>query len=150
MNPRIVMSILCGMVLMAAAAQAVTTVGPSDPSILYTGRWDFSSPTQPWCYWIGASIIARFEGTGIAANMSGGYQENPDYLRIIVDDDAANSVKIAVPVTADTYTLASGLADTVHKVEIIKETDVGYWTFYSFELDDGRSLATRRRDRLAK
>jgi hypothetical protein len=141
MKTRIVTSMLCGLMLLAGAAQAVTTIDPSDPNILYTGRWSLASPSQPWCYWIGASIIANFEGTSIAATFSAGTVVTPDYLRIIVDDDPASSTKIPVGTGTATYTLASDLVHPVHKVEIIKETDVGDWVFYGFELDDGSSLS---------
>ena len=135
-----VFSTLCGTMLLAGTAQAVTTVDPSDPNILYTGRWDSSTPSQPWSYWIGSSIIANFEGTSIAIRCSAGWSSDPDYLRVIIDDDAASSTKIAVGTTEATYPLASNLTDTVHKVEIVKETDEGRLFFYRFELDNYKSL----------
>jgi len=134
--------LLCVLLLLSVAAQAGTIIDPTDPNIRYTGRWDMSTPSQPWSYWIGASLIAEFEGTAIAITTQAGWSGYTDYLRIIIDDDRAGSTKIAVPTTTATYTLASNLTDAVHKVEIIKETDVGYWSFHSFELDDDRSLVT--------
>ncbi len=133
-------ALLCWILLLASPALAVNSIDPADPDLLYTGRWDQSSPSQPWCYWIGASLIAEFEGTSIEATMSGGYWNDSDYLRIIVDDDAAGAVKIALPTGVATYTLATGLSDGLHKIEIVKETDVGYWTIYALGLDDGREL----------
>jgi hypothetical protein len=138
MSRQIVLATLCTLFSLTGAAQAVTPVDPSNPNILYTGRWDDSNPSQPWSYWIGSSIIARFEGTSIAATFQAG---NTDYFRIIIDDDATNSTKIPVGSGASTYTLASGLRDGIHRIEIVKETDVGNWTFSGFELDDGKSLA---------
>ncbi len=119
---------------------ATVTIGPADPDILYTGRWADPGSAQPWSYWIGSSIILNFEGTSLTVTIKGGYQNNPDYLRIIIDNDAASSTKIAVGTTTATYPLATGLEDTTHKIEIIKETDVGYWYFYGLELDDNRTL----------
>jgi hypothetical protein len=137
LNPRIILALLCCLLVLTGRTQAVTPVDPSDPNILYTGRWNDSNPSQPLSYWIGTSIIARFEGTSIAATCQAG---NTDYFRIIVDDDATNSTKIPVGSSIATYTLASGLADAVHKIEIVKETDIGTWTFLGFELEDGKSL----------
>ena len=138
---RIATWMLCVTMLPAGVAQAVTTVDPSDPKILYTGRWDSSIASRPWAYWIGASIIVRFEGSSIAATFAAGYSSDLDYFRIIIDNDAANSTKIPAGTSMATYTLASGLVDTVHKIEIVKETDEGNWIFYGFELDDGKSLS---------
>ena len=133
---------LCCLLLLAASARAVTTVDPTDTNILYTGRWNASTPSEPWCYWIGSSIIASFEGTSISAIAGAGSGAGPDYLRIIIDDDQAGLTKIPVGSTPSTYELASGLADTVHKIEIVKETDVGNWVFRGIELDDAKSLAS--------
>jgi lysophospholipase L1-like esterase len=131
------LSAILFVVLLWMPAQAATIIAPDDPGIRYTGRWDFSNSAEPWGYWIGTSIIAKFEGTSLSASFSAG---NTDYLRVIVDGDMAGSTKIAVGSAEASYTLASGLADGGHHVEIVKETDVGRWTFSGFELDDGASL----------
>ena len=120
-----------------AYALTATSIAPDDADILYTGRWDKSDVLQPWAHWKGSSIIAYFQGTSLAATFSAG---NTDNLRVIIDDDAGNSTKIPVSSNTTTYMLATGLRDTVHKIEIVKETDVGRWTFYGFELDAGNVL----------
>ena len=132
---------ICNLVILTTLLEAVTIIDPSDSAILYTGRWDNSNPSEPWCYWIGGSIIANFEGSSISGRFAAGWESNPDYLRVIIDDDVANSFKIAVGSTEANYLLATGLTDTVHKIEIIKETDEWRWLFYRFELDDDKSLA---------
>ncbi len=133
--------LLCALLLLSTTVHALSIVDPADPNILYTGRWDSSTAAAPWSYWIGSSIIVHFEGTSIAGRFSAGWGSSPDYLRIIVDGDAAGSTKIAVGTSEATYILATGLADTLHQVEIIKETDQWRWTLFRFELDDGKSLA---------
>ena len=65
----------------------------------------------------------NFQGTSIAADFSGGAS---DYIRVIIDDDALGSIKIPTP--AGLATLASGLSDTNHTIEIVKETDQGRMT----------------------
>jgi len=122
------------LIVLSTTAVAVT-IDPIDSNILYTGRWDFSNPSAPWCGWQGSSIIARFNGTGITATFDSG--DTTEYFRIIIDDDPANSDKIPVFNTIQTYTLASGLADSTHKVEIVKESysDLGNKAvFYGFEV----------------
>lgn len=113
------------------------SIDPSDPNILYTGRWEDSTPSQPWAQAKSSSIVANFQGTRIAVTMTTASQE---YFRIIIDDDAAGSMKTLIP-SGVQFTLASGLADSLHKIEIVKETDWGRTTFLGFEVDDGRALA---------
>jgi hypothetical protein len=104
-------------------AQTATQIAPDHPDIVYTGRWDDSDLLQPWAHWKGSSIIAYFQGTSLDATFSAG---NSDYLRVIIDDDADSSTKLAVSSSATTYMLATDLSNTaVHKIEIVKETDVG-------------------------
>ena len=105
--------------------------------IAYTGRWDNSNTAAPWAFWKGASIIVNFQGTSIAADLS---STSTDYLRVIVDGDAAGSLKIAVSSGTGVVVLASGLSDSVHQLEIVKETDSGGWSFRGFELDAGKAL----------
>ena len=123
------------LLITCSLTDAAVTIDPSDSHIQYTGRWDFSNPSAPWCGWQGSSIIARFHGTGITATFDSG--DTTEYFRIIIDDDQANSNKIPVFNTIQTYTLASGLVDSTHKVEIVKETysNMGNKaTFYGFEV----------------
>ena len=124
-------------VLLSPALGAAAFISASDGNILYTGRWDDSNPVEPWAYAKGTSVIAGFSGTSLSARISA---TTTDYLRVIIDDDAINSVKIPVTYGTASYNLANGLSDDYHKVEIVKETDAGRWTFLGFELDDGADL----------
>jgi hypothetical protein len=133
------MAAILFVVLLAAPTNAAVVISPSNDDILYTGRWDFSSLSQPWGHWIGSSITVRFMGTSISARFSAG---NTDYLRVIIDGDSTK--KFPVGSTEAIYALASGLdPSVVHEVEIVKETDVGRWTFYGFELNDGAKLMSK-------
>ena len=120
-----------------ATVQAATTIVPYNGEIRYTGRWDHSAPLQPWAYWIGSSITAKFTGTSISATLSSG---NTDYLRIIIDGNADDSVKISISSGEQTYLLADGLTGPEHTVEMVKETDAGRLTFHQFLLDDGAEM----------
>ena len=136
MNKRITVFMFCAM-LICGIAQAASLIDPSNPNIQYRGRWDYSNPSAPWCHAKSSTIIANFQGTSIAVSFSGG---TSDYIRVIIDDDAQGSGKIPTP--AGLTTIVSGLSDTIHKIEIVKETDQGRMTFNGFELDAGRSLDT--------
>ena len=71
----------------ASPHSLIHAIDPSDARIVYTGRWDFSDPSQPWCGWQGSSIRVRFIGTKICAELNAGSQT--EYFRIIVDGDHA-------------------------------------------------------------
>lgn len=129
--------ILSFLLFCAAMVQAAETIAPNNENIRYTGRWEYSTPTKPWAYWIGSSIIARFTGTSISATLSA---SNTDYLRIIIDGNAADSVKIPISSGEQIYVLATGLTDSEHTVEMVKETDAGRLTFHQFLLDDDKQL----------
>lgn len=136
MKKRIFILLLLWTTMICSAALA-NTVDPSIVDIRYTGRWDHSTPA-PWAYWIGSSIIAKFTGTSISATLSA---SNTNYIRVIIDGNAADSVKIPISSGEQIYELATGLtADSNHTVEIVKETDGGRLTFHNFLLDENSSL----------
>ena len=126
------------LLLLVSSVQAAAIVDPTDANIAYTGRWEDSNASAPWAYWKGASIIVNFQGTSIAIDAS---STSTDYLRVFVDGQPIEpKPKIAVSSGTGVVELASGLSDSVHQLEIIKETDGGRWTFRGFELDDGKGL----------
>ena len=107
--------------ILTGTGAAATAVPADDPGILYTGRWDQSDPSQPWAYAQGSSIIARFEGSSIAATLGA---KQTDYLRVIVDDDAAGSEQDSGRVRhGDLCCWRPACSMAVHKIEIVKETD---------------------------
>lgn len=124
-------------VLLSPALGAAAFIPADDENILYTGRWDDSNPIEPWAYAKGTSVIAIFSGTSLSASISA---TTTDYLRIIIDGDAENSQKIPIAFGTTSYPLANNLSAGSHKVEIVKETDAGRWTFLGFELDDEAAL----------
>lgn len=126
-----------GILLLGGTARAEFT-DPADPNILYTGRWSDAAPSEPWAQAQGSSIIANFQGTSITVSMNTASGER---FRVILDDDAAGSAKTAI-ISGTPRILASGLSYGVHKVEIVKETEVGRATLLGFELDAGQSLTT--------
>ena len=123
--------------LLSGSTAHADTIDPSHANILYTGRWNMADLSEPSTQAKGSSIIANFQGTSIGITV---YPRNfGEYFRVIIDDDVAGSNKILLPSTLP-VTLASGLTDTVHKIEIIKETNLGRVTFLALELDSGKTL----------
>ena len=119
------------LVLLGSTGLGDVIIPPSDPNLRYTGRWNFDEPLIPWVGWQGASIIVKFQGTGISVDMSG---THTDQYRVIVngvpegDRGVFNS-------TRNTYILAAGLPDTIHTLEMMKETFYGFSYFYGFEVE---------------
>jgi lysophospholipase L1-like esterase len=128
--------VLLAIALTPVTATANSLVGAEDPYILYTGRWDRSNFSAPWAQAKASSIIVVFEGSSVSVDLEGSTSE---YLRAIVDDDAANSVKFQL--RAGVNSIATGLADGEHKLELIKETDVGRMTLNGIHLDAGKGLS---------
>ena len=120
------------LILFSITVDAAQFIEPGNENIRYTGRWDQSNLSQPWAYAKGTSLIANFHGTGISATFS---DTSTDYLRIIVDGEASESTKIQVSPGATSYELASELDDSLHTIEIVKETDAGRWSFQGFGIE---------------
>jgi hypothetical protein len=108
------------------------TVDPSNSNIQYMGRWNFDNPSEPWVAWKGATVKIKFNGTGITGEFDAG-SSNEQY-RIIIDGvPDTNTTTFSRRKT--TYTLASGLSDGEHTVEVMKETFINNnTTFYGFEI----------------
>jgi len=132
--------IILSLLFFCAATVQAAVITPDREEIRYTGRWDHSTPTKPWAYWIGSSIIANFTGTSISATLSA---SNTDYIRVIIDGNATVSEKIQISSAELTYFLAENLdISEQHTVEIVKETDGGRLIFHQFLLDEGERLVS--------
>ncbi len=108
------------------------TISPTDSKIQYVGRWNFSNPSVPWVAWQGSSIIVNFEGTGIAVDIDAGTKT--EQYRVIIDG-VAEAKRRSFSKNRAKYRLASGLADGIHKLELMKETFYSSKsTFYGFEV----------------
>ena len=114
-----------------------TFISYDNENIKYNGRINMEGGDKAILYWSGSSIKIKFVGTEIKALLRNEQSEN--YYNIIVDD----SLYILEPTTIKQwYTLASGLADVEHTVEIFRR---GEWTmgktyFYGFEALEGTEI----------
>jgi lysophospholipase L1-like esterase len=128
---RIILAFLTS-ALLSPALSAATFISADDPGILYTGRWDQTNSAEPWAFAKGTSVMANFEGTSVAVRLSA---TTTDYVRFIINGDAAGSIKVPLSIGTASYLLGAG----VDKVEIVKETAAGRLTFHGFNLDNGES-----------
>lgn len=122
---------VCLFVVLASPAFAqIVTVEPTNPNIRYTGRWNFDNPYQPWVAWKGSSILVKFRGTKITGGFDPGSKS--EQYRVIVDG-VPNAKRLYMNDGGSTYTLAEGLSNGVHTVELFKETFASdRTTFFGF------------------
>ncbi len=133
LSARMRIALVLSLFHLQACAVDAARIPPTDPNISYTGRWDFSNPARPMCGWQGSGFIVNFEGTAVRIALNAGAVT--EYFRVIIDDDLANAQKIEVAPGPALYTLAWGLSNSVHKLELVKETYVGTnATFYGLRV----------------
>lgn len=123
----------------AAAGPAPVQIPADDPGIRYIGRVDDRDALAPAFGWPSSAIVANFEGTSIRARFDD--EKGKNLLQIIVD--GGSPTVLALGKGPAQYTLASGLAEGTHRVEVVKRTE-GYFgavRFLGFQLDAGRRLA---------
>lgn len=131
---------ICSICLVSQAAELPEAmIDPADSRIRYSGRWERSNQTAPWCAWQGSNISAIFRGTSIHAEIE---SERKEYIRVIVDGEVAKSRKIALVEGRQSYLVANGLAAGDHQVELVKETysGKGRLTFHGFQVTGGGIL----------
>ncbi|MCF7955683.1 MAG: electron transporter RnfD, partial [Phycisphaerae bacterium] len=130
---------ICILQLTLAVSQvhAFVTIDADHPDIQYVGRVNFENAKAPILYWPGNAIIANFQGTSINVKL---HDYGNNYFYIIIDDGSPSLINLTPG--AATYSVASGLADSVHEIQIFKrtETQEGEVAFKGFELEDGKSL----------
>ena len=113
------------------------TIKADNSFIEYTGRIDFSKPLAPKFSFSGVSIKASFQGTSISVLLN---DEGSSNEYNIIVDNVINRITVSSGLTL--YPIASGLADTVHEIEIFRLTELtfGKTTFNGFLLDNGKTL----------
>jgi lysophospholipase L1-like esterase len=120
-----------------AAEPLPVEIGPKDPGIRLTGRYDNRDAAGPRMAWAGSLISVRFEGTAINVLLktTGG-----DQFQVIVDG-APTSV-LALTKETTLYRAASALSDKEHTLELFKRTEplVGQVQLLGFQLEKGRRL----------
>jgi len=109
----------------------------NDPHIHFTGRVRMQDDAAE-IWWPSTSLKLYFKGTSVKITLQDEHGEN--YFNIIVDDKPASVLHVDSVQTE--YTLASGLPDTNHSVELFKRTGwaSGRTLFYQFSLDKNARL----------
>lgn len=112
-------------------------VPPFSKCIAYTGRINKSNPMSYLFVYPGTQIKARFTGSGIAMNMKPG----SGYFEVLVD--GVNPHKVHVGDNDSIVTLASGLGEGLHEVEVtlVYEGYARRPEFRGFVLPEGAKMA---------
>ncbi len=114
-------------------SKAPKYINYDNENIKYKGRINMGTGDKAILYWSGSSIKIRFVGTEIKALLKNEQMEN--YYNIIIDD----TLYMLEPSTIKQwYTLASGLANVEHTVEIFRRGEwasCGKTYFYGFEVN---------------
>ncbi|WP_167618953.1 SGNH/GDSL hydrolase family protein [Maribellus sediminis] len=108
-------------------------VNYTNPEIQYWGRIDTTKTDAAELYWSGTSIRLNFEGSAVSAMFD--EERGDNYYNVIVDND---SLFVFHPDTVQHYyTLAEGLSEGPHQIEIFKRTewDRGWSRFYGFKIE---------------
>ncbi|WP_440876051.1 GDSL-type esterase/lipase family protein [Thalassotalea sp. PLHSN55] len=106
----------------AELIKLISSLNTADnPNYQYTGRIDFSDPKRPYLTWPGSSIKARFSGTELALTIDDDRGEN--YYNVIIDEQNRFPTVIGLKKGLHTYTIATGLTEGEHSVEIFKRTE---------------------------
>ncbi len=112
---------------------------PAAPGVQYIGRFDTSDSAGPRFAWSTSTIKANFKGTGISAKLK---SSGDNYFNVIIDGVVKTPINTPAGSSAS-YTLASGLTNGTHTVELVKRTEAqtGEVQFLGFTVTDGSLLA---------
>jgi lysophospholipase L1-like esterase len=115
------------------------TGSTSTPGVLYIGRFDTRDSAGPKFAWSNTTIKANFQGTGISANLK---STGDNWFNVIIDGVVQTPINTPAG-SSSSYTLASGLTNGTHTVELVKRTEawIGDVQFLGFTVTDGSLLA---------
>lgn len=130
--------LLIFLLLWAGVSYAQNVVIKShDTHIHYMGRVIMQDEAAELS-WSGTTLKINFKGTGVKATLRD--EKGYNYFNVIVDNQVVGVIQ--PDSTQKEYTLASGLANTNHTLELFKRTEwaMGKTWFYEFSLDAGSQV----------
>jgi len=110
-------------------------INADNPNIQYIGRFNRSNPKRVIFDWSGVYIRAKFEGTSCSIRLIDGH----NLYAVTIDNQTP---QVLVTDSSTVYSVATGLADTVHTILIGKRTEafIGKGEFLGFILDENKNL----------
>ena len=114
------------------------TIKADNSFIEYTGRIDFSNPLAPMFSYSGVSVRGYFQGTSISFILNDAGSRN--YYNVLLDNTVVS--RLQTKSGLNSYSIASGLKDTIHEIEIFRLTEetFGKTQFLGFIVDKGKTL----------
>ena len=98
-------------------------VNPSTPPIAaavkFHGRFDLSDPSGPRYSWPGSSMSAQFSGSSVSVTLK--ESDSKVYYAYVIDQQPMKRISVAAG--TNTYNLATGLSDGVHKILLMRDTE---------------------------
>lgn len=119
-----------------------TNIAPTDTNIRYIGRFNMADPDAPEFDWPGTHIKTKFTGTSVGVKLE---STSTSYRYRVFVDGVAQPDIVASAAGNQTYSVATGLANGTHSIEIHKknedDSDTRTTKFKGLVLDSGASLA---------
>lgn len=112
--------------LPVAGADGTILVPPNHPLISYLGRLDCHAAGGPLLGWVGSSIRLRFVGTGLDLKLKDfghGTPQTTNYYDVSIDDAPPRVIEVSPK--QELYSIATGLSDGVHQLELFKRVEAG-------------------------
>ena len=129
--------------MLALLSVVAVVYPPTDPRIVFVGRFDRTDPARVACQWPASEVRLRVAGDVLVATVE---ERGRDGWQVVVDG-VPTEVLTPIPGVAD-YTLLLG-RDAVHDVRLVKRTEafVGTTRFRGFAVPGGGLLQARRKPR---
>lgn len=119
-----------------------------DEALQYEGRVQLKSNDAAYLYWAATKVRLKFKGKRIAAILEDdekNHEKYRNYFYLIVDGKVTGE-RIKIESGKNKYTLAEGLEDKEHVIELYKLTSMhpgyprGYSKFYGFLVDENAEV----------
>ncbi|MCG8579419.1 MAG: GDSL-type esterase/lipase family protein [Bacteroidales bacterium] len=125
---------LIAALLFYACTEKESSAPFNHPDLSYEGRIVYQTEAAELS-WPGTNVSMRFNGTGISAVLQD--MDTANYYNVIIDGEVVS--KIHTDTLKKSYTLASGLKEGTHTVQLFKRTewDKGKTLFYGFDVEEG-------------
>lgn len=129
MNKHLSSLILLTVVFTSYSCGQEKKIAFNDAQLAYEGRIVYTTDAAVLS-WPGTSVVVNFSGTEIKGEFRD--SDTANYYNVIVDGQIVS--KAHFDTSKKTYTLAEGLADTKHQLQLFKRTewDKGKTFFYGF------------------
>lgn len=117
------------------AAALPVEIAPKDTNIVYIGRFDTRDEASPKAGWTGSTVAFKFHGKTVNAKLHGNA-----YLQVAIDGQPTSVIHVEKATAV--YSIATGLEDKDHLVELVKRNEAaqGSFQFQGLQLETGAKL----------